>query len=254
MQIWQQKKNIIVENMGNIIKLTPIEEDINELIQKSGFYLQTYRAIDALSVLNQAEGLVNNNDVIWQLKAEVYRNIGQAQFQMGHFDIAMEHFIHCYEITEDGNDKAAAAGLIAGNYLRAGNTEEALIYADKALQTATAPELLSMPYRIQGVVAANEGNYSKGIELLNKAAELSENAHCLTDLAMTIIDISAIYIQMGMLETALSEVYRAERYVKECRNLDLYFHCAIRRAKLLFKMGKDIEAKALIMALDDQKN
>lgn len=237
-----------------MIKLTPIEEIINELLQKSNYYLQTYRAIDALSVLNKAEGLLKNNDVIWQLKAAVYRNIGQSQFQMGHFDIAMDNFIHCYEITEDGNDKAAAAGLIAGNYLRDGRTQEALEYADKAFQTATEPDLLSIPYRIQGVVAANKGNYSKGIELLNKAAELSETAHCLTDLAMIIIDISSIYIQMGMLETALSEVYRAERYVKECRNLDLYFHCAIRRAKLLFRMGKNEEAKALIMALDDQKN
>lgn len=240
--------------MENIIKLTPIEEEINALLQKSGFYLQTYRAIEALSVLNQAEGLVNTNTVIWQLKAAVFRNIGQAQFQMGHFEIAMDYFIRCYEITEDCNDKAAAAGLIAGNYLRAGKTKEALKYADKALQTATETELLSMPYRIQGVVAANEGNYSKGIELLNKAAELSEKAHCLTDLAMIIMDISAIYMEMGMAETALSEVYRAERYVKECRNLDLYFHCALRRAKLLFKMGKDEEAKYLIMALDDQKN
>ena len=59
---------------------------------------------------------------------------------------------------------------------------------------------------------------------------------------------------MGLSETALSETYRAERYVKECRNLDLYTRCAIRRAKILFIMNRDEEARTLIMALDDQKN
>ena len=132
--------------MNNNTTLKPVEEEINVLLNKSNYYLQTYRAIDALSVLNQAEGLVNTNDVMWQLKAAVYRNIGHAQFQMGHFDIAMEYFIHSYEVTEDGDDKAAVAGLMAGYYLRDGKTKEALEYADKALQTATAPELLFMPY------------------------------------------------------------------------------------------------------------
>ena len=59
---------------------------------------------------------------------------------------------------------------------------------------------------------------------------------------------------MGKLETALSEMFRAERYAKESRNLDLMFRFVVRRAKIMYKMGKDEEAKALIMALDEQKN
>lgn len=59
---------------------------------------------------------------------------------------------------------------------------------------------------------------------------------------------------MGKLETALSEMFRAERYAKESRNLDLMFRFVLRRAKLMYKMGKDGEARALIMTLDEQKN
>ena len=85
------------------------------------------------------------------------------------------------------------------------------------------------------------------------AAEQAEQAHCTTDMAMIIMDISVIYLKMGMPETALSEIFRAERYVKECRNTDLYLRCAIRRAKILYKMGKDEEAKKLVLALEEQK-
>lgn len=236
------------------IELSPVEKEIAELLQKSGFFLQTYRAIDALNVLKEATNRVESNEVQWQLKATVYRNMGQALFQQGQAAEAMDYLIKSYEVLEDGDDKAAAAGLIAGNYLREGNKMEAEKYAEKALQTATAPELMAGPYQIKGGIAVLDGDYPKAIELMTKAAEMAESAHCLTDLSMIILDLSTIYMKMEKPEIALSEVFRAERYVKECRNLDLYIRCAIRRAKILYMMGKDEEAKALILALDDQKN
>ena len=82
---------------------------------------------------------------------------------------------------------------------------------------------------------------------------MAEQAHCLTDLAMIIMDMSALFVKMGKLETALSEVYRAERYIKESHNFDLFLRCAIRRAKILYKMGRDEDAKNLIVTLDEQK-
>lgn len=231
-----------------------LEQQVQGLLQKSAFFLQTYRAIDALNLLRQAQELVESNAVIWQLKAAVYRNLGEAYVQMNIFDEGIASFKQSYEILEDGNDKAACASMIAGYYLRDGKTELALEYASKALDTATAPELMSEPYHIQGGVAAVEGDFPKAIELMNKAAAYAEESHGITDLAMIIMDISAIYMKMGLTETALSEIYRAERYVKECRNLDLYRQCAIRRAKILFMMGKDEAAKLLVMAIDEQNN
>jgi tetratricopeptide (TPR) repeat protein len=240
--------------MDNLFKLTPLEQEIDALLGKSNFYLQSYRAIEAQNVLNDAMRLMEGNVVKWQVKAAVYRNMGQALFQRGKATVAMNYFVKSYEVIEDGNDKAAVAGLIAGYYLRDGKKQEAEAYAEKALQTATAPELFAGPYQIQGGIAVLDGDYPKAIELMTKAAEMAESAHCLTDLSMIILDLSTIYMRMGKHEIALSEVFRAERYVKECRNLDLYIRCAIRRAKILYVMGKDEEAKTLILALDEQKN
>ena len=239
--------------MNQPIELTPIEKEIDVLLGKSMFYLQTYRAIDAQNVLRQAMSIIESNEVQWPLKAAAYRNMGQALFQMGYIDDAMKFFLMSYEVIVDGDDKAAAAGLIAGYYLQDGKKQEALEFAEKALQTAKAPELLSRPYQIKGGVAIEEGDYKKALELMNKAASLAEESHCITDLAMIIMDISVIFMKMGRKETALSEICRAERYVKECRNPDLYLRCAIRRAKILYAMGKDEDAKKLVCALEEQK-
>ena len=237
-----------------IIELTPLDQEINALLYKAGRYLQTYRAIDALNVLSEAQRMMNGQSVHWRRRTAVLKNTGQAYIQSGQLEKGLAYFAQSYEIIEDGDDKAAAAGLLAGYFLRDGKLEEAMKWADKALETVKVTDLMIGPYQIKGGIAAAQGDYPKAIELLNQAAAYAEEAHCLTDLAMAISDLAAVYYEMGRMEIALSEMFRAERYAKESRNLDLMFRFVVRRAKIMYKMGKDEEAKALIMTLDEQKN
>ena len=240
--------------MDEIIDLTALEQKINALVNKAGYYLQTYRAVDALNVLTEAHKMMEGQEVQWRVRTAVLKHTGQAYIQLGNFEKGLASYAQSYDIIEDGNEKAGAAAHLAGYFLRDGRLDEAMKWADNALETATEPDLMAGPYHIKGGIAAEGGDYPKAIELLNKAAACAEESHCLTDLAMIISDISAVFSRMGKLETALSEMFRSERYAKESRNLDLMFRFAVRRAKLMYKMGKDEEAKALIMTLDEQKN
>lgn len=237
-----------------IIDLTALDQNINAMLYKAGYYLQTYRAIDALNVLNKAHRMMDGQDVHWRVRTAVIKNTGQAYIQLGKFEKGLACFAQSYDIIEDENDKAGAAAYLAGYFLRDGRIDEAMKWAEKALETATDPDLKAGPYQIKGGIAVEEGDYPNAIELLNKAAAYAEESHCMTDLATIISDLATVFMLMGKLETALSEMFRAERYAKESRNLDLMFRFAVRRAKLMYKMGKDEEAKALIMALDEQKN
>ncbi len=237
-----------------IIDLTPLEQKINALIFKAGYFIQTYRALDALNVLAEAHRKMDGQEVHWRVRTAVLKNTGQAYIQLGQFEKGLACFAQSYDIIEDENEKAGAAAHLAGYFLRDGRLDEAMKWTEKALETATDPDLKAGPYQIKGGIAVEEGDYPKAIELLNKAAAYAEKSHCLTDLATIISDLATVFMLMGKLETALSEMFRAERYAKESRNLDLMFRFAVRRAKLMYKMGKDEEAKALIMTLDEQKN
>ena len=238
-----------------IIDLTVLDQKINARLYKAGYYLQTYRAIDALNVLAEAHRMMEGQKVHWRVRTAVLKHTGQAYIQLGNFEKGLACYAQSYDIIEeDDDDKAAAAGLLAGYFLRGGRMDEAMKWADKALETAKEPDLMAGPYHIKGGIAAEGGDYPKAIELLNKAAAYAEESHCLTDLAVTISDIAAVFDRMGKSEIALSEMFHAERYAKESRNLDLMFRFVVRRAKLMYKMGKDEEAKALIMTLDEQKN
>ena len=237
-----------------IIELTPLDQKVNALLYKAGYNLHTYRAIDALNVLMEAHRMMEGQSVHWRVRTAVLKNTGQAYIQLRQYEKGVACFAQSYDIIEDGDDKAAAAGHLAGCFLRDGRFEEAMKWADKALETVTEKELMAGPYQIKGGIAAAQGDYPKAIELLNQAAAYAEEAHCLTDLAMAISDLAAVYNEMGRMEIALSEMFRAERYAKESRNLDLMFRFVVRRAKIMYKMGKDEEAKTLIMTLDEQKN
>lgn len=239
---------------NRVIELTPLEREIDVLLSESYYFLQTYRGIDALNVLKSAHRKMEGQDIKWQVRTAVLKNTGQAYIQLGQFEKGLACFAQSYDIIEDGDDKAAAASHLAGYFLRDGRLDEAMKWADKALETVTEKELMAGPYQIKGGIAAAKGDYTKAIELLNQAAAYAEETHCLTDLAMVISDLAAVYNEMGRMEIALSEMFRAERYAKESRNLDLMFRFVVRRAKIMFRMGKDEEAKALIMTLDEQKN
>lgn len=240
--------------IDEIMDLTPLEKEIDALLSKSVYYIQTYRAIDALNVLSEAQRMMNGQSVHWRIRTAVLKNTGQAYIQSGQLEKGLAYFAQSYDIIEDSDDKAAAAGHLAGYFLRDGKLEEAMKWADKALETVKVADLMIGPYQIKGGIAAAQGDYPKAIELLNQAAAYAEEAHCLTYLAMVISDLAAVYNEMGRMEIALSEMFRAERYAKESRNLDLMFRFVVRRAKIMYKMGKDEEAKALIMTLDEQKN
>lgn len=226
-----------------IIDLTPLEQKINALIFKAGYFIQTYRALDALNVLAEAHRKMDGQEVHWRVRTAVLKNTGQAYIQLGQFEKGLACFAQSYDIIEDENEKAGAAAHLAGYFLRDGRLDEAMKWAEKALETATDPDLKAGPYQIKGGIAVEKGDYPKAIELLNKAAAYAEESHCLTDLATIISDLATVFMLMGKLETALSEMFRAERYAKESRNLDLMFRFAVRRAKLMYKMGKDEEAR-----------
>ncbi len=231
-----------------------IEKQLEELLKQSGYFLMTYRSIDALKVLQDAIPLVDTHKVPCQMKAAVFRNIGQAYMQMGKQEEGLPFLIRSYETLEDRNEKAAGAVMIAKYYLRDGKLDLAVEYAAKAQDLATEPDMLADSLHLQGGIADYKGDYPKAVEMMTRAAELAENAHCTMELAIIIMDLSTVFYKMGMKETALSEIYRAERYVKECHDLDLFMRCAVRRARILFAMGMDEEAKKLIIALDEQKS
>jgi hypothetical protein len=66
-----------------IIELSPLEKEIDALLSKSVYFIQTYRAIDALNVLSEVRRMMNGQSVHWRIRTAVLKNTGQAYIQLG---------------------------------------------------------------------------------------------------------------------------------------------------------------------------
>ena len=86
-----------------IIDLTPLEQKINALIFKAGYFIQTYRALDALNVLAEAHRKMDGQEVHWRVRTAVLKNTGQAYIQLGQFEKGLACFAQSYDIIEDEN-------------------------------------------------------------------------------------------------------------------------------------------------------
>ena len=84
-----------------IIDLTAIDQKINALLYKAGYYLQTYRAIDALNVLAGAHRMMDGQEVHWRVRTAVLKNTGQAYIQLGQFENGLGCFAQSYDIIEE---------------------------------------------------------------------------------------------------------------------------------------------------------
>lgn len=141
-----------------IIELTQLDQKINALLNKAGYYLQTYRAIDALNVLSEACQMMDGQNVHWRVRTAVLKNFGQTYIKLGEFEKGLACFAQSYDIIEDGDDKAAAASNLAWYFLRDGRLEEAMRWADKALETVTEPDLMAGG----GSVCSKRTGYQRG--------------------------------------------------------------------------------------------
>ena len=57
-----------------IIELTPLDQKVNALLYKAGYYLYTYRGIDALNVLMEAYRMMEGQSVHWRVRTAVCWN------------------------------------------------------------------------------------------------------------------------------------------------------------------------------------
>ena len=65
-----------------IIDLTALDQKINALVYKAGYYLQTYRAIDALNVLAKAHKMMEGQEAHWRVRTAVLKNTGGTEGQI----------------------------------------------------------------------------------------------------------------------------------------------------------------------------
>lgn len=239
------------------------EEDkqkVGQVLVEVETLIKQYICPKALVLLNSIKDFVQEPDCPENMLIGYYFNRHIAEEKVGDAKAAQTTLLTAYASTPIQNNlnvKACVACKL-GEYalsLPPHDKAQALQYFEESIQAADqSGHPLARPYQMKGRLFASESKLEDAIEDLNRAAKIAEEGDALAELALIIMDISDVFWAKGMPETALSEISRAERYMKESHNLDIYNRLCVKQAARLFEMGKDEQGKQLIIDLSKQKN
>ena len=63
--------------------------------------------------------------------------------------------------------------------------------------------------------------------------------------------LAEVLFQMGLKNNALSELVRTEMYAKRTRQLQQYLRVLIKKAQLLYRMGRKDEAEQVVLTIPE---
>ena len=70
------------------------------------------------------------------------------------------------------------------------------------------------------------------------------------EIAATIY-VAEVLFQLGLKNNALSEIARIEMYVKRTRQLQQYLRVLIKKAQLLYRVGRKDEAEQVVLTIPE---
>lgn len=211
----------------------------------------------ARSLSDSIYPIMHDERIPADIRADYFCKRADIEWRMQKMEWAIASMSYAYSLAEDAHNKGVYACNLADFYFKVGKISESIAYCDKALMSTDEVDVQIRAKHFKGRAICFSGNVSdlnESIRILNEAAEEAEKGMFYTELALIIMDLSNVFVKMGMIDTAITELYRAEGYMRKNNNLDLYTRLCVKRAQLLYEQGCDEEAKKLILDLGKQNN
>lgn len=148
--------------------------------------------------------------------------------------------------------KVQVYGNLAINALQSDQQNEASAFVEKGMNllSDTTPTAWYL-YLIRGKIQLRNGDLNKAFEDFTYSASEAERLHMPHgEIAATICIAETLY-QQGLANNALMEVVRMESYARKTMQLQQYLRVLIKKSQLLYRMGRDEEAKQVILTIPD---
>lgn len=231
-------------------------EEIEQHLSRAGYNIQTLRPLVAEAALRELAFLADTNDKELEGYAFQYFNMKhQVAILSGQPEVGIGYLEKALALVKSDDGKSALCDTIARyHYYRTKDMAKMEEYADKALFFADVDDLKVNPISLKGFHALDEGRYKDAMQCFGDVEHYAELSHLPGAQATAIIGIAKVYRAMGKLETALSEMTRAERYAMDTHDFEICMKFFVKKADLLLTMGKINEAKKLISKLAQQEN
>jgi len=152
----------------------------------------------------------------------------------------------------DNNAKVQVYGNIAMNALQTEQLDDASAFVEKGINllSTTTPTAWYL-YLIRGKIQLHKGDLTKALEDFTQSASEADRMHMPHGEIAATICIAETLFRQGMANSALMEIIRMEQYARKTTLLQQYLRVLIKKAQFLYRMGRDEEAKQVILTIPE---
>ena len=137
--------------------------------------------------------------------------------------------------------------------LQANDYDKADEYVQKCIDSAIYDFLKSAPMMLKGRMLFLKQQYNQALEAYTEAAKYAEQCHQLAVSIFISWGIANTLEALGLIQSAISELTRAEQLCEDLRRLDLRVRTSVLLSQLLIKIG-DVDTAIKVIEKVPQYN
>lgn len=216
-------------------------------------YMINGQFVDAeREVLQLRKEMEEDADVPKDLLSDVYYKLYHLAWMRKDKENAFKFAEKAAELQPSTERKSQIYSNLATNALQRNLFDEANQYVEKCvgLLSENTPNAWCV-YYLKGKIQLKKGEQKAALEEFTSSAKEANRMHLPYGEIAATIYVAEVLFQLGLKHNALSEIVRIEMYAKRTRQLQQYLRVLIKKAQLLYRMGRKDEAEQVVLTIPE---
>ena len=216
-------------------------------------YMINGQFVDAeREVLRLRQEMEEDADVPKELLCDVYYKLYHLAWIKKDKENAFKFAEKAIELHPSVEGKLQIYSNLATNALQRNLLNEANQYVEKCegLLSENTPTTWYVFY-LKGKIQLKKGDQKAALEEFTSSAKEANRMHLPYGEIAATICVAEVLFQMGLKNNAMSEIVRMELYAKRTRQLQQYLRVLIKKAQLLYRMGRKDEAEQVVITIPE---
>lgn len=216
-------------------------------------YMINGQFVDAeREVLQLRKEMEEDADVPKDLLSDVYYKLYHLAWMREDKENAFKFAEKAAKLQPSTEGKLQIYSNLATNALQRNLLDEANQYVEKCvgLLSENTPNAWYV-YYLKGKIHLKKGDQKAALEEFTSSAKEANRMHLPYGEIAATIYVAEVLFQLGLKHNALSEIVRIEMYAKRTRQLQQYLRVLIKKAQLLYRMGRKDEAEQVVLTIPE---
>ena len=216
-------------------------------------YMINGQFVDAeREVLQLRKEMEEDADVPKDLLCDVYYKLYHLAWMREDKGNAFQYAEKAAKLQPSTEGKLQIYSNLATNALQRNLLDEANQYVEKCvgLLSENTPNAWYV-YYLKGKIQLKKGDQKAALEEFTSSAKEANRMHLPYGEIAATIYVAEVLFQLGLKHNALSEIARIEMYAKRTRQLQQYLRVLIKKAQLLYRMGRKDEAEQVVLTIPE---